>query len=153
MGKSTIARTIARSYFDRKRLGASFFFSRGGGDVSHAGKFCTSIAVQLANSIPSLQRHICHAVAGRNDIASLSLSDQWHQLVLTPLSNLEKSHQLYVLVIDALDECEDDKNVRIILGLLAEARSLKKVRLRVFLTSRPEIPIRHGIYHIPQAEH
>jgi hypothetical protein len=31
---------------------------------------------------------------------------------------------------------------------------LTTVRLRVFLTSRPEIPIRHGIhYHIPQAEH
>jgi hypothetical protein len=30
---------------------------------------------------------------------------------------------------------------------------LKTVRLRVFLTSRPEIPIRHGIYRIPQAEH
>lgn len=27
------------------------------------------------------------------------------------------------------------------------------VRLRVFLTSRPEIPIRHGIRAIPQAEH
>jgi hypothetical protein len=46
-GKSTIARTIALRYSEQKRLGASFFFSRGGGDVSHAGKFFTSIAVQL----------------------------------------------------------------------------------------------------------
>jgi hypothetical protein len=29
-GKSTIARTVARRYFEQKRLGASFFFSRGG---------------------------------------------------------------------------------------------------------------------------
>src|SRR6266576_4645838 len=29
-GKSTIARTVARRYFDQKCLGASFFFSRGG---------------------------------------------------------------------------------------------------------------------------
>jgi hypothetical protein len=61
-GKSTIARTVARTYFDQKHLGASFFFSRGGGDVSHAGKFVTSIAVQFANSVPSLYLHICAAI-------------------------------------------------------------------------------------------
>jgi DNA replication protein DnaC len=55
-GKSTIARTIAREYNERKRLGASFFFSRGGGDTSHAGKFFTSIAVQLADTSLSLKR-------------------------------------------------------------------------------------------------
>ena len=55
-GKSTIARTIARKYYEQERLGASFFFSRGGGDVSHAGKFFTSIAVQLANKSPSLKQ-------------------------------------------------------------------------------------------------
>jgi hypothetical protein len=47
-GKSTIARTVARKYNDRNRLGASFFFSRGGGEVSHAGKFFTSIAITKA---------------------------------------------------------------------------------------------------------
>jgi hypothetical protein len=121
--------------------------------VSHAGKFFTSIAVQLAYAVPSLQTDIRDAVRERSDIASLSLLDQWRQLVLGPLSRLEKSHQSYVLVVDALDECEGDNNVGIILELLAEARSLKTVRLRVFLTSRPEIPIRHGIQRIPQAEH
>jgi len=50
-GKSTIARTAAREWYRQKRLGASFFFSRGGGDLSHAGKFVTSIAIQLAHNI------------------------------------------------------------------------------------------------------
>jgi hypothetical protein len=143
-GKSTISRTVARRYNEQKRLGASFFFSKGGGDVSHAGKFFTSLAVQLAYAMPSLQAHIRDAVRERSDIANLSLLDQWRQLVLGPLSRLEKSHQSYILVVDALDECEGDDNVRIILELLAEARSLKTVRLRVFLTSRPEIPIRQA---------
>jgi hypothetical protein len=152
-GKSTIFRTVARKYNEQKRLGASFFFSKGGGDVSHAGRFFPSLAVQLTKTIPSLQKHICDAIVEQSDIASLSLLDQWRQLVLGPLSRLENSHQSYVLVVNALDECEGDNNVRIILDLLAEARSLKTVRLRVFLTSRPEIPIRKSIYNIPQAEH
>ena len=74
--------------------------------MSHAGKFFTSLAVQLAKTIPSLQKQICDAIVERSDIANLSLLDQWRQLVLGPLSRLEKSHQSYVLVVDALDECE-----------------------------------------------
>src|SRR5262249_48845134 len=105
-GKSTIARTVARRYYEQKRLGASFFFSKGGGDVGHAGKFVTSIAVQLANDIPPLRGHICNAIMECSDIVTRSLSDQWNQLVLTPLSKLDgKSCPSYVLVVDALDEC------------------------------------------------
>jgi NACHT domain len=154
-GKSTIARTVAREYFERGRLGASFFFSRGGGDVSHAGKFFTSIAVQLTNNAPCLRRYISEAVTERSDIATQSLSDQWRQLVLRPLSKLngDSCPSSYILVVDALDECDDNKNIRIILQLLAEARSLKTVQLRVFLTSRPEIPIRHGFYQISGAKY
>jgi hypothetical protein len=135
-------------------LGASFFFSRGGGDVAHSRMFVTSIALQLVSSIPTLHQYICDTITERGDISSLSLRDQWHQLVLGPLSKLDGDccKSLYVLVVDALDECEDD-NIRIILHLLAEARSLERVRLRVFLTSRPEIPIRYGFCQIPDREH
>ena len=123
--------------------------------MSHAGRFFTSIAVQLANNVPSLQRHICDAVAKCKDIGHQSLHDQWSQLVLRPLSKLGGNgyESSYVLIVDALDECEDDNNVQIILQLLAEARMLKTVQLRVFLTSRRETPIRHGMHRIPQAEH
>ena len=154
-GKSTIARTVARYYFDKKRLGASFFFSRGGGDVSRASKFVTSIAVQLATSIPALRQYVSDAVIERSDIASRSLHDQWRELVLRPLSKLDSNgcRSLYVVVVDALDEGDDENDIRIILHLLAEVRLLERVRLRVLLTSRPEIPIRHGFNQIPDEEH
>jgi hypothetical protein len=54
-GKSTIALTIAREYSNKKRLGASFFFSRGGGDLASTRRFAATIAVQLAEvSSPAL---------------------------------------------------------------------------------------------------
>ena len=154
-GKSTIARTVAHEYSERKRLGASFFFSRGGGDVSHAGKFFTSIAVQLANNAPPLQRYICEAIRERSDIASKPLRDQWCQLILGPLSKLNGNYyrSSYVLVVDALDECDDENNIRTVLDILAEVRSLETVQLRILITSRPEVPIRHGFCDIPEAEH
>jgi len=87
-GKSTIARTVAHHYSEQKRLGASFFFSRHGGDVGHAGKFFTTIAWQLAKVSSSLKGFICDAIAEHNDIASQSLRNQWRQLVYKPLSRL-----------------------------------------------------------------
>lgn len=154
-GKSTISRTVARRYFEQKRLGASFFFSRGGGDIGHAGKFVTSITVQLASSVPALYRFVCDAITEYSDIASKSLYDQWQQLVLSPLSKLDSTGcwTSYILVVNALDECDNENNIRIILQLLAKVRSLETVRLRVFLTSRPEIPIRHSFYQISKTAH
>ena len=115
--------------------------------------------MQLARNAQPLQRGICDAIAERNDIAGQSLRDQWNQLIIRPMSNLsgDSCPSSYIIVIDALDEClderDDDSHIQIILQLLAEARSLKMVQLRVFLTSRPEIPIRHGFCQMSKAEH
>jgi hypothetical protein len=154
-GNSTIARTVARRYYEQDSLGASFFFSRGAGDAGHASKFFTSIAVQLARKSPSLKRHICEAIVARGDIGGQSLRDQWHQLIFGPLLKLDSgsTQSLFVLVFDALDECDDENDIQLIVQLLAETRSLRSIRLRVFMTSRPELPVRHGFYQITDAEY
>jgi hypothetical protein len=104
-----------------------------------------------------LKRRICEAIAEHKDIASKSLLDQWNQLVFQPLSKAEADSLQFqsplVIVIDALDECEGENDIQGILQLLAKARALRKVRLRIFMTSRPEIPIRHGFYQISETEH
>jgi len=115
-GKSTIARTIARQSYEKGHLGASFFFSRGGGDVGTAEKFVTSIAQQLASHSSILREYICESLHQHQDIASQSLHDQWRQLILQPFSKLKhKSHLPFVLVIDALDECDGNNNIITIL--------------------------------------
>ena len=157
-GKSTIARTLVANRSDTGGVAASFFFSRSGGEgghLRHARRFITSIAVQLANNVLPLKRAICDAISAHSDIANRALSEQWRHLILGPLSQLAVSsgQSRYILVVDALDECDDENDIRIILQLLAEARSLETVQLRVFLTSRPEVPIRNGFVQIPDAEH
>ena len=152
-GKSTIARTVAREYYEQGRLGASFFFSRGGGDLGSSNKVFTTLATQLANKSPNLKRYIYEAVAEHTDIGNFGLYDQWKRLILQPLARLEESSfpLPIVLVIDALDECEGEDDVRLVLQLLSTAKPLQNVQLRIFITSRPETPIRHGIYDIPEA--
>ena len=150
-GKSTIARTIADKYCIQTRRGASFFFSRGGKDVGHAGKFVTTLARQLAQLSPALRRYICEAIAEQAEIANQTLRDQWNQLILRPLSKLDaiSLQSSLVVVIDALDECEGDSDIRLLLRLLTEAKNLRSIRLRIFVTSRPETPIRLGFRAMP----
>jgi hypothetical protein len=155
-GKSTIARTVARKLNERECLGASFFFSRGRGDLGHAGMFFTTLAAQLATTLPALRPYICRAIAEKFNISQQGLAEQWKSLIFQPLSNLNKvlhQSQIFGLVIDALDECEDEEDIRLILRLLAQVKTLESVRLRVFVTSRPETPIRLGFYDIPEGSH
>ncbi|KAH0543088.1 hypothetical protein FGG08_002602 [Glutinoglossum americanum] len=155
-GKSTIARTIARRLNSQQRLGASFFFSRGEGDLANATKFFCTLASQLASMSSILKSNICQAIAKRCDIGQKSLRDQWEQLIYQPLAAL-KSNELQssdlILVIDALDECGNQNDIRAILQLLAEAKTLSFIRLRIFVTSRPETPIQLGFKDLPGNVH
>jgi hypothetical protein len=73
---------------------------------------------------------------------------------MNPLSKLDAgiSQSSYVLVVDAIDECDDNNHLRTILQLLPEVRWLKTLRLKVFLTSRPETPSKFGVYQLPETE-
>ena len=154
-GKSTIARTIATEYYEGGRLGASYFFSRGGGDLGSSQKLFTTIATQLGSKSPDLKRCIYEAVMKNTDIGDLGLDYQWKHLILEPLSKVEDSSlsSPLVLVIDALDECDNEDDIRLVLQLLATAGSLQNVQLRIFITSRPETAIRYGFDDMPQGAH
>lgn len=149
-GKSTISRTVAQSFADNGVLSASFFFKRGERDRGNAALLFTTIAARLAN-IPSLATQIRDAIDADPDLPRKALKEQFEHLIIKPLGNFEGgpiSPKTIVFVIDALDECERDDDVRVIIRLLSQARTLSSVRLRTFVTSRPELPIRLGFSNI-----
>ncbi|KAK6436473.1 hypothetical protein LTR95_007334 [Oleoguttula sp. CCFEE 5521] len=154
-GKSTIARTVAEEFSRRKCLGASFFCARGGGDVSHAAMFFVSIANQLAIRQPNVKQHIGEAVQREPDIGSKSRTEQWRQLIAQPLAKTiaQTPRPVVVLVIDALDECDNDRDMAGLVAVLAKAKDVTAVRLRVIITSRPEIPIREEFSDMPEIVH
>ncbi|KAI9856661.1 MAG: hypothetical protein M1813_008808 [Trichoglossum hirsutum] len=154
-GKSTIARTIAREYCDKGCFMASFFFSRGGGDVSHARKFVGTIASQLAQRCATFKSFLIKAKSNDEGISSKTLKDQWNGLILQPLRKLDAGsfRAPLLIVIDALDECEKESDVRQVLHLLSDFRHLEGLHCRVFITSRPDIPVRHGFSVVPDQDH
>ncbi|KAF4545816.1 Vegetative incompatibility protein HET-E-1 [Lasiodiplodia theobromae] len=149
-GKSTISRTVAQSFADEGVLGASFFFKRGEKDRSSAALLFTTLAARLAN-IPILAAPIRKAIETDPELPQKALKEQFEHLLIRPLESFKGdpiNPKRIVLVIDALDECERDDDVRVIIRLLSQARTLHSVRLRTFVTSRPELPIRLGFSNI-----
>lgn len=151
-GKSTIARTIAHAFSDQKRLGASFFFSRGAGDLGHTAKFVTTLASQLANLSSLLRPHVVQAITEHNDIDRQDLRSQWKELILQPFSKLGDQKLTLIFVIDALDECDDEEKMKVILQLFVEAKNVAE-KLKILVTSRPETPIRLGFREMPEIIH
>ncbi|KAK6499548.1 hypothetical protein TWF506_004177 [Arthrobotrys conoides] len=152
-GKSTISRTVARSLQARHQLGASFFFRRGEADRSTGRLFFTTIACQLANQLTDLGSSIVKAVEDDPGISSKNFAEQFDKLIFRPLAALksvsDNSRETLVLLIDALDECQRTADIPIIIRLLALLPEIQGIKVRVFLTSRPELPIRPAFKKLP----
>ncbi|KAI0512704.1 heterokaryon incompatibility protein-domain-containing protein [Xylaria bambusicola] len=146
-GKSTISRTLARSFSKRAQLGASFFFKRGEGDRGGVSKFFATITAQLVQREPALTRHVKDVIDRDPTIFGKALQEQFNNLILEPLSkthSCRENNGAVVIVIDALDECDGDEDTKKIIQLFSNANSGKPLLLRTFLTSRPDLPIRLG---------
>lgn len=151
-GKSTIALTIARRCVRSKRPVASFFFSRGGGDLASANKFVVTIAAQLSHTVPGFQKHLDRALATNWDVLKTHIYSQWETLVVEPLKQLSNDGFTcpIVIIVDALDECEDDDDVAVLIRCFKDAAAIEHAPVRIFVTSRPESAINHEFTTVPR---
>jgi hypothetical protein len=148
-GKSTISRTVARSRTAKGVLSASFFFKRGQGDRGNASRFFPTIAYDLAKKFPALLPYLAQALEDDSRLVEKGIDTQFKELILKPLSavrlSLSASCKQAAIVIDALDECEEEpQRIRTILNLLSQLKDVQGIDLRIFVTSRPELPVRLG---------
>lgn len=144
-GKSTISRTVASRLKAEKLLGASFFFKRGEKDRGNAKKLFPTLIKQLVTNVPQLIPSIQKAIEDDPSISEKMLREQFEKLVLQPLLEMKDGRTvMMVIVIDALDECEQEDDIRIILQLLPQVQKSNSVQLRFLLTSRPYLPLKLG---------
>ncbi|GCB27648.1 vegetative incompatibility protein HET-E-1 [Aspergillus awamori] len=173
-GKSTISRTFAAACQQGKSLipngpllpvnvclGASFFFDRTKSGRNSVEKLFPSISNKLAHSFPDSRDKICQAILDNQSIGNQNLHNQWSKLISEPLLTLDKEFLLpvtLVLVLDALDESvsQDPKeagepahDIGGVLRLITTAEKLQNIRLKIFLTSRPEI---RSQFYVPYKE-
>jgi len=143
-GKSTIAKTVAERLFADGRLGASFFCSRDYEDRKNIELIFPTLATQLARKYREFRAILVPLIQPDKNIAYIPLYDQMRRLIVQPL---KESGISTVIVIDALDECEDEGPASAILSVLGRLVS-EIPKVKFFLTGRPEPRISRG-FHLP----
>lgn len=93
------------------------------------------------------------AIQDNPDIAKKGLKEQFEKVVLQPLLEFDSSLLKLVIVIDALDECDVDNDIRLVLQLLPKLQKPISVCLRVLITSRPELIIRREFSKIAKNDY
>ncbi|KAL9577423.1 MAG: hypothetical protein Q9203_007467 [Teloschistes exilis] len=149
IGKSTISRTVAKWIASQGGLGgidlgASFFFKRGEGDRASTLRFFPTITRELVLKIPGLNALVAEVISQDPLIFDKALGEQFDKLIYQPLRQVKfigNDSSTFIVVIDALDECEKEGDVKVIIDLWSRLAHLTTVRLKLFLTSRPELPI------------
>ncbi|KAM0185994.1 hypothetical protein ACHAPI_011898 [Fusarium lateritium] len=149
-GKSTISRTVAHSRSERGDLGASFFFKRGEVDRGNLKKLMSTLAYHLALTIPGVGFFVKRALDANPAIVEKSVREQFDKLIKEPLREAAvtaTTPSLVVMVIDALDECDQEADIRLLINIFSQTKTARP-QFRVLLTSRPELPVRLGFSEV-----
>jgi hypothetical protein len=140
-GKSTVAKQLAEEWRNAGCLAGRFFFSRDAEETRSPKLFFSTIAQQgLSHLGRTAQTAVALGVRNLRDPVSATLEEQCLEIFDTPLQAIEKNT---LLVLDALDECEPRTCQQLLRILLPRLTSLP--RLKMFVTSRPELHIRGGL--------
>jgi hypothetical protein len=133
-GKSTVANHLARQWKLDGRLAGRFFFSREAEQTRNITYFFSTVAQQGLSRLGSkVQRTVGDGIRELLDPVSATLKEQCEWLFVLPLKAVSSP---VVLVLDALDECDEASLNRLFQMLLAQLSNLP--HLKLFLTSRPE---------------
>ena len=109
-GKTAIAHTVCEKLHHNGQLGASFFFSRDEADRRRVASIIPTLAFQLASVNPTYRRELCDVLREHPDAPSRPLQYQFRELLLNPLKAVP-SLPPYVIVLDALDECDKERGM------------------------------------------
>ncbi|KAJ7478153.1 hypothetical protein FB451DRAFT_1032598 [Mycena latifolia] len=142
MGKSAIAQMFASDCQAGGCLGASFFFKRGHPRRGTWHGLFTTLAYQLAMSVPELLLPVQQAVEADKLMAGRATTVQFCQLIMEPFKNTPDLEFMPVLILDGLDECADHKVQQQLLHLFIGGIRYHHLPIRLLIASRPEPHIR-----------
>ncbi|CAE7067179.1 unnamed protein product [Rhizoctonia solani] len=145
-GKTTIAYSLCEQLDteNNRLLCASFFCSRSLPECRSVGRIIPSIAYQIAQCSRPFRYALSKATEENPDAHTRLVRLQFESLITKPLSDIKVRDALpkhMVVVIDALDECEDITSTQQMLEVLLTMS--KDLPIKFVVSCRPEASIRH----------
>jgi nucleoside-triphosphatase THEP1 len=144
IGKSTIAHTLCENLEGKNILGGSFFASRASEKTRNARLIIPVIAHALARASPRIKVEVVKAIEDDPTLAEpnyININEQFKRLIYDPVRTTAGAVDK-VVVIDAVDECDNLEVVASFIKLVLEWAP--KIPFKIFLTSRDEYRIRNA---------
>ncbi|KAF9442200.1 hypothetical protein P691DRAFT_739153, partial [Macrolepiota fuliginosa MF-IS2] len=145
VGKSAVAQTFAELARDGTRLGAAYFFSALDDTLRRSNplRVVPSLAYQLAILNEPYKQALTHLLATDPAILYAALHVQFQRLIIEPFSLLashsrQATENPYLIVVDGLDECSDERAQCKLVQLISNAAQRSDLPLLWLVCSRPE---------------
>ncbi|KAG8778664.1 hypothetical protein FRC12_024868 [Ceratobasidium sp. 428] len=137
-GKTTIAYSFCRILAASNQLAANFFCSRSLPECREVTRIVPTIASQLSFFCRPMRDVLSQVLESDPDVSIRQVTTQFEKLISEPLRSVKDKLPagLPVVVIDALDECSDQDNVRLFLSALL--RFSEDLPIKFFVTCRPD---------------
>lgn len=106
--------------------------------------------------VPTLTPYVRNAIDVEPKISEKPLKEQFEKLIFQPLSQIQLTPihtSKLVIVVNALNECDREGDIKNILYLLTQTQNLIAFHMRIFLTSRPDLLIRLGFKKLSADAH
>ncbi|KAI6006864.1 hypothetical protein EDD15DRAFT_2153167, partial [Pisolithus albus] len=142
-GKTAVSHTVCKKMHAHGQLGASFFFSRDEADRRQLASIIPTLAFQLASVNSLYRRKLCDVLKAHPDAPSRAQQYQLKELLLDPLKEVP-SLPPYLIVLDALDECDKERAMEggDLIPLILQELPNSGLNIKVLITSRPERSIK-----------
>ncbi|KAF5349384.1 hypothetical protein D9758_015520 [Tetrapyrgos nigripes] len=136
-GKSTIAMSVCIELEKQNLLGATFFCSRQIPECRDHSLIIPTIAYKLASHLQVFAATLVETLRNEPEVFSKPPSIQLNLLLINPWNQIARTNiQPTVVVVDALDECEDISSV--LSALIPAIHNQMMPGLKFLFTSRPE---------------
>jgi len=148
-GKTSIALSLSDMLANEPNilLGGTFFLSRAGNSIKRtsARYIVPTLATSLVRSEPACEKALVAELKRDPDCFMKPIKHQVDNLLIKPLDSLEPFYRQVVFVIDGIDQCKDERQLRELVSSLADFKC--RVPVKFLITSRPDPRIRKMRVH------
>jgi len=150
IGKTSLAHSICASLHDQRNLAGAFFCRRDDPNLSEPGNIIPALIYKLARIFPPFRRIVANCLRDDPNLTPESMKDSLFLDLLRTLPHTP--NRFLVFVIDAFDECGNNRSRLAILRLLTSAAA-HAPWLKIIITSRPEADIQHFFDRLTQSSY
>jgi hypothetical protein len=150
IGKTSLTHSICASLYDQGQLAGAFFCRKDGPNLSEPRNILPTLIYKLARISPPIRKIVANCLRNDPNLTPESMKDSFFLDLLDKLR--KRPIDSLVFVINAFDECGDDRSrprlLRLLTGVATRASWLK-----IIITSRPEADIRRFFHGLTQSSY